>query len=377
MGPGAIASMLARFTAVQADGLSKPPDGDCDTMTLVVHRLASLALSFGGVTVVLATAGCTLLATFDERAEAGCVEGTCGSGGMDATIRDVAARGEASAPIDAYIAPDVAPPHDVYVSADVGDCTALSEGSPCGKPDACQMAATCQGGACTANPLPDMTSCGTAPDICHEGPVCMSGVCQPAAEAPVTTTCGTAADSCHSAPVCMGGTCTPVAANDGKACGAAPDVCHTAPTCAAGVCGTPGNASASTTCGAAPDACHDAPKCSKGACQPAVALAEGTNWNTGDVYARCCGGNAVEATTTTNCGVCGWTCASGQACAMLGGEYACTGCTADTECLSNCCSESPAPNHCSPGNCAGACTTGVCTGGSHCVVGATVDYCAY
>jgi hypothetical protein len=37
----------------------------------------------------------------------------------------------------------------------------------------------------------------------------------------------------------------------------------------------------------------------------------------------------------------------------------------------------PAPNHCSPSNCAGSCQTNACTGGSHCVAGASVDYCSY
>ena len=68
----------------------------------------------------------------------------------------------------------------------------------------------------------------------------------------------------------------------------------------------------------------------------------------------------------------------GSTCAAIEGHYLCTGCTADSDCASGCCSEDPAPNHCSPSNCAGACKSpDVCTGGSHCIAGTNVDYCGY
>ena len=283
--------------------------------------------------MAVGNAGCSLLVSFNDRGDSGCEDGLCG-----ATSRpDVTMRSERDALLD------------VLVSSEVGDCAELGEGSACGKPTACAMASTCQSGACIPQPLPDMTSCGTAPDKCHLEPACIGGVCQP-----------------------------PALAANGTTCGTAPDECHTAPKCSMGTCGTPANAAAGTACGKAPDDCHDAPKCSAGVCETPVALPEGTNWKTTDSNARCCGGSAVETTTVENCGVCGWSCAAGQTCGAIDGEYLCTGCTAASECASSCCSESPAPNHCSPSNCASACQSpDVCTGGSHCVVGANIDYCSY
>jgi len=310
---------------------------------------SALATAFA----VACGAGCTLLVSFDDLGDAGCIDDAACitvplsdadalAGGHDATM---------GSSHHASTGRDGSRPRDSAMSMtiDVGDCAQLGEGAPCAKPATCQMSATCKMGVCTTNPLPDGTGCGTAPDACHDAPVCASGACAPAA-----------------------------AAADGTVCAAAPDVCHKSRVCSAGACAAAADEPDTTACGVAPDACHDAPLCASGVCGAAKVLAESTNWNTKDGNARCCGGKPVETTTTTNCGVCGWTCGSGQGCAVLDGEYLCTGCTADSECLSDCCSLSPTPNHCSPGNCAGGCQSpDICTGGSHCVAGASVDYCTY
>ena len=218
---------------------------------------------------------------------------------------------------DGSVEQGAASPPDGAHTVDAGDCSLLSEGESCAKGGACRGVSTCHAGACAAHIVPDGTMCGAAPDGCHLAPTCASGACTPAPEAP-----------------------------DGAPCGAALDACHARPTCAHGACGA------------------------------ALALPDGTSWNTGDGHARCCGGRAVETTTSENCGVCGWSCSSGQSCGTIDGEYLCLGCTLDSDCASGCCSSSPGPNHCSPSDCAGACRSNVCTGGSHCVNGA-VDYCAY
>ncbi len=277
---------------------------------------------------------CTFLVSFDTLGDAGCPDGAC-AGGRDATLRPDH---------------DTVPDSHASMPADVGNCAELGEGEACAKPASCQMPATCQKGVCTPNPLPDGTTCGKAPDACHEPPACMSGVC---------------------------GAPTPVA--PGVVCGTAPDLCHAPPACGgdAGACEPAAELADKTPCGKAPDACHDPPECKKGVCGVATVLPESTNWNTTDPNARCCGGAPVETTSDTNCGVCGWACGSGQTCMAIDDHYLCTGCTANTDCASGCCSLSPTPSHCSPSNCAGACQSpDVCTGGSSCVVG-TVDYCSY
>ncbi len=295
-----------------------------------------------------AASGCTFLVTFDSIADAACEAPACADGSpLDATVaRDHAA----GPPADGDRAGDEPGAlRDVSLSADVGDCALIGEGNPCGKPDECQMVATCHDGVCTPNPLPDGTSCGAAPDMCHAAPGCKAGVC--AAAEPVM---------------------------DGTPCGTAPDACHDVPTCVAGACSAAVAKANGTVCGKATDACHSTPTCASGACGASAVLPDSTNWNKSDPYARCCGGKPVETTTTANCGVCGWSCGSGQTCTTLGGEYVCAGCTTDGECSSNCCSTDPTPNHCSPGNCKGACQSpDICPDGSHCVVGSSVDYCTY
>ncbi len=292
--------------------------------------LAAFALALGS--------GCTFLVQFDDRGDAGLCDGACG---VDATLPE-------ATPGDAYELPDAQGPADVPLSGDVGDCTVLSEGSPCAKPTACSHAWTCQGGVCAVNPLPDGTSCGAAVGACQLAPVCAAGYCA-----------------------------APALVANGTVCGPSPGACHEAPVCESGTCAAPAISANGTKCGTT-EPCHDPSVCKSGACVAGAALADGTSSKSGDANARCCSGSAVETTSTTNCGVCGWKCGAGQSCAAIDGEYVCTGCTADSDCASGCCSESPAPNHCSPGNCAGACQSpDVCTGGSHCVAGATIDYCSY
>lgn len=112
---------------------------------------------------------------------------------------------------------------------------------------------------------------------------------------------------------------------------------------------------------------------------PCAGQADGTQWNVLDGNARCCGGQPVETTTDTNCGVCGLPCntGAGQACMLIGGEYLCS-CTASADCWSDCCANSGGTQHCSASNCAGACQSpDVCaTYGAHCVIG-EVGYCSY
>jgi hypothetical protein len=366
--------------------------------------LASLVASASGV-------GCTALVSFDDHPTNTCGVGFDGGllgcdGGPDGTLF-----GDANEELDVTVVvgfdgESFDGADGAGGSADVGDCSVLSEGEPCAKPDACREVATCHAGVCTAHPRADGTSCGAAPDVCHDGAVCMGGLCADPANAADGTSCGDAPDDCHDPAVCTGGACAAAAVADGTTCGNAPDDCHDAPACTGGVCGGPTNAPNGTKCGAAPDdcheapvcsggtcagaadapngtkcgtapdACHDAPVCSGGTCQKAVALAEGTEWKSGDTHARCCSGSPVETTSDTNCGVCGWKCGSGQSCTVVDGEYFCTGCTDNASCASGCCSLTT-KDHCSPSNCAGACRADVCTGGSHCVVGSTVDYCAY
>ncbi len=270
---------------------------------------------------------------------------TCSGGHCRAAVRDAGQPAMDSGDLDAA----QADAHHVDAGRDAGSCTGLAEGATCASATACTSASTCKSGVCTASALADGTVCGAAPNSCHEAPTCKSGACSAA---------------------------LPVA--NGTVCGTAPNACHKAPECETGVCAAAASVANGTTCGTAPNACHDAPSCTNGTCKPAVERADGTNWKAGDANALCCGGSPVDTTTTTNCGVCGWKCGSGQTCAAIEGHYLCTGCTADSECASGCCSEDPAPNHCSPSNCAGACKSpDVCTGGSHCIAGTNVDYCGY
>ncbi len=61
----------------------------------------------------------------------------------------------------------------------VGPCLGQADGTPCGAPDACRAAGTCQGGACVPGAAaPDGTSCADA-DPCNGMETCAGGVCQP------------------------------------------------------------------------------------------------------------------------------------------------------------------------------------------------------
>ena len=85
--------------------------------------------------VVVAAASlvsCTFLVSFDTRSDAGCADGACPGNG-DATLGDDGV----STGDDAFLSSD-----DGGGSADVGDCTVLSEGEACAKPDVCRMPST-------------------------------------------------------------------------------------------------------------------------------------------------------------------------------------------------------------------------------------------
>jgi len=154
------------------------------------------------------------------------------------------------------------------------------------------------------------------------------------------------------------------------------DGCHAPSTCHAGVC-TPHTLANGTKCAAAPNKCHAQPVCENGVCGTPATLADGTSWTSDGGSGRCCGGKPEAMTTNDNCGVCGIKCGAGESCIVLDGQYFCSCPTTDnSSCWSGCCSSTGAW-HCSPSNCVGPCNTNVCPDGTKCVVGATVDYCAY
>ncbi len=204
---------------------------------------------------------------------------------------------------------------------------------------------SCQG-------LPDGMVCGPAPDVCHDAPVCASGVCAPAA-----------------------------AKADGFVCAAAPDVCHSDGTCSSGQCSAPPARPDGTVCAMAPDACHTDGTCSAGKCGAVGNRPDGFNWSAGDATAICCSASEVHADTNTDCGACGITCnaGNGESCSALGGHYFCRGCVASALCWSKCCSTSFSPYSCAASDCAGNCDAAYCPAGTHCVSGGgtSSDYCAY
>jgi hypothetical protein len=170
------------------------------------------------------------------------------------------------------------------------------------------------------------------------------------------------------------GSCKGVA--DGTYCGPG-DPCHDAPTCFGGAC-MPHERADGTPCGIPLDACHSIPTCTAGACGTSTPLVDGTQWKPGDDNARCCGGQAVETTSDTNCGVCQIKCntAKGQSCNPVNGHYFCTPCTV-SDCWSGCCSLTTTA-HCSPSNCStGSCQSpDICPDGAHCQSD-VVNYCSY
>lgn len=163
---------------------------------------------------------------------------------------------------------------------------------------------------------------------------------------------------------------------DGGSCGVG-DPCHDTPTCVAGVC-SPHVRADGTPCGIPLDVCHSVPSCAAGVCGKSTPLTDGTQWKPGDDNARCCGGEAVETTSVTNCGVCTVKCdtSAGQSCTAVNGHYFCTPCTV-SDCWSGCCSLTTTA-HCSPSDCStGACRSpDICPDGSHCQSD-VVNYCSY
>jgi hypothetical protein len=165
-------------------------------------------------------------------------------------------------------------------------------------------------------------------------------------------TCGVA-DSCNNPPICMGGLCTPQPMPDGT------------------VCGTPKNTD-----------CWSYPMCKGGKCGASTEYADGYQWPSApDDNSRCCGGEPVETTSTTNCGVCGIACKGSEKCTSIGGYYFCTGCgTSNAECWSDCCSQTDSSNgHCTPSTCLGdACKSpDICPKPSHCVAAVPLVFCTY
>jgi len=125
--------------------------------------------------------------------------------------------------------------------------------------------------------------------------------------------------------------------------------------------------------------------CQNGTCSGTKKCPDGYNWDPKNALARCCGGLAVVTNTNANCGVCGVVCKTAgvttpQDCKLLDGHYLCVGCSANSECWSQCCSSSPTPSHCAASDCnTGNCPNGICPAPSKCVMGTgnAPNYCSY
>jgi hypothetical protein len=125
--------------------------------------------------------------------------------------------------------------------------------------------------------------------------------------------------------------------------------------------------------------------CQNGTCSGSKKCPEGYNWDTKNSLARCCGGLAVVTNTNANCGVCGVVCKTAgvttpQDCKLLSGHYLCVGCSANSECWSQCCSSAPTPSHCAASDCnTGNCPNGICPAPAKCEMGPnnTPNFCAY
>jgi hypothetical protein len=224
---------------------------------------------------------------------------------------------------------------------------------------ACSAPLTCVAGRCQrctdpgevccngADLLADGTACGTAPDACHTAPTCRLGVCQSAPSMPNGTVCAPTMNPCRRDGVCTNGMCGAITdAPNGTACSAPTNPCHTPATCTAGACGAEGT-------------------------QP-----DGHQWS-GNAIDRCCGGNAVQVNSNSNCGVCGLQCRAGN-CTTYNGHYFCP-CVANSQCFAGCCrTYVPGNNLCVPGVCAtGACAAN-CPGNGTCFQGfSQPNYCSY
>lgn|GEM_PF-6625817 len=136
-----------------------------------------------------------------------------------------------------------------------------------------------------------------------------------------------------------------------------------------------------TPCKAAPDLCHTDGVCMMGKCMAPGVHADGYNWKSSDVNARCCGGIALTTTTDINCGACGIACngGNGESCSALAGHYFCRGCKTNQGCWSKCCSLSFVPSSCAASDCKGNCDSTYCPPGSKCALGNGIssNYCAY
>ena len=169
---------------------------------------------------------------------------------------------------------------------------------------------------------------------------------------------------------------------DGTQCGSAPDICHDPPVCTSGSCAAPPARPDGFICDPAPDACHTDGTCKAGSCQMSKLQPESYQWQPNDPTARCCGGMPVHTTTDDNCNVCGIKCnaMNGESCKeVVAGRWFCNGCMASAACWSKCCSTSFNPPSCAASDCAGNCSSQYCPMGSHCVSGGgtSSDFCSY
>jgi hypothetical protein len=163
-------------------------------------------------------------------------------------------------------------------------------------------------GAC--GPGSDGRPCGLG-DLCHDVPVCVSGVCTPMPK-PDGTSCGNA-DACHNEPACVGGVCMPRTLADGTECAPTTNPCKEPGRCDAGVCGPITDKPSGTVCSPKVDACHTDGLCNAtGTCGAQGVRPDGYRWG-GNFVDRCCGGRPVQVNTASNCGACGINC-NGGAC---------------------------------------------------------------
>jgi hypothetical protein len=118
---------------------------------------------------------------------------------------------------------------------------------------------------------------------------------------------------------------------------------------------------------------------------PCAGKADGTQWDTSDYFARCCGGQPVHADKDLdNCGVCGLKCINGQTCeaenaAQFPKAVYCTGCAGNACSGPLCCVKTVTTQGvCVPDNCTGTCVDSQCSSGKCQTEGMTVnDYCYY
>ena len=160
-----------------------------------------------------------------------------------------------------------------------------------------------------------------------------------------------------------------------------------APDCDGGDCA---DATEIDPCASLPDgavcdflSCQSCKVCDNGSCTRTRMCPEGYAFDKASPTSRCCNGLPVSVTTNANCGVCGVKCNTtatpAQDCQPIDGHYFCTNCRNNSDCWSNCCSNTMG-YHCAASDCNnGSCPPGICPVPSKCVLAAANEpnYCSY